>query len=62
MKYYRITYGETGNQCGYIRTSKHASDVAAIRAAIRLCAPYKGDGWWRVECEGATVAHGGRAN
>jgi len=59
---YQITIGETGNERGHVATSSHVSDTAAIRAARRLCAQYKVDGWWRVECAGATVARGGRAN
>ena len=58
---YRITVGETGNDCGHVTSSSHVSDRAAIRAAKRRCAEYHGDGWWRVECAGATVARGGRA-
>ena len=59
---YRIIVGETCNECGHIRTSDHVSDAAAIRAAKRRCSAYHGDGWWRVECAGATVARGGRDN
>lgn len=59
---YQITVGETGNECGHVTTSEHVSDAAAIRAAKRRCSAYRGDGWWRVECAGATVARGGRAN
>lgn len=62
MKRYTIIVGETGNECGHIYTSAYADDAAAIRAAKRLCADYDDDGWWRVECAGATVARGGRAN
>ena len=61
-KVYKVTIGETGNECGHVTRSRHVSDTAAIRAARRLCAEYRGDGWWRVECEGATVARGGRAS
>jgi len=57
---YQITIGETGNECGHVSTSDHVSDRAAIRAAKRLCSAYHGDGWWRVESEGSTVARGGR--
>ena len=59
---YKITVGETGNECGHVTSSSHVSDRAAIRAAKRRCAEYHGDGWWRVECAGATVARGGRVN
>jgi len=59
---YKITVGETGNESGHVTRSCHVSDAAAIRAAKRLCAPYRGDGWWRVECAGETVARGGRDN
>jgi len=59
---YRIIVGETGNELGHVTISRHVSDRAAIRAAKRRCAKYHGDGWWRVESEGATVARGGRAN
>lgn len=59
---YRIIIGETGNELGHVTNSSHVSDAAAVRKAKLLCATYKGDGWWRVECEGATVARGGRAN
>ena len=59
---YQTTVGETGNECGHVTNSSHVSDAAAVRKAKRLCAPYRGDGWWRVECDGATVARGGRAN
>ena len=59
---YKITVGETGNECGYVTRSGHVSDAAAVRKAKRLCAAYRGDGWWHVECEGATVARGGRAS
>ena len=59
---YQITIGETGNECGHVYTSEHVSGTAAIRAAKRMCSEYHGDGWWRVECEGWTVARGGRAN
>lgn len=62
MKRYTITVGETGNELGHVHTAYHVSDTAAIRAAKRLCAPYRGDGWWLVECEGSTVARGGRVN
>ena len=58
---YKITVGERGNICGHAQTSEHASDAAAVRKAKRLCAAYRGDGWWIVECAGATVARGGRA-
>ena len=58
---YQIIIGETGNEYGHVTSSRYASDAAAIRAAKRRCAEYHGDGWWRVECEGATVARGGRA-
>ena len=59
---YLIIVGETGNECGYVSIGKHVSDASAIRAAKRRCAEYHGDGWWRVECAGATVARGGRVN
>ena len=59
---YKITVGETGNVRGHVRTSEHVSNRAAIRAAKRRCAEYHGDGWWRVECDGETVARGGRDN
>ena len=59
---YKITVGETGNECGHVTRSGHVSDAAAVRKAKRLCATYHGDGWWRVECDGATVARGGRDN
>lgn len=59
---YQIIVGETGNERGHIHRSAHVSDAAAIRAAKRLCAPYSGDGWWLVECDGSTVARGGRAS
>ena len=59
---YQIIVGETGNECGHVHTSAYASDAAAVREAKRLCEAYRGDGWWRVECEGATVARGGRDN
>ena len=59
---YRIIVGETGNECGHVRIGKHVSDAAAIRAAKRRCSAYHGDGWWRVEAEGALVARGGRDN
>ncbi len=59
---YQIIIGETGNECGHVTSSRHASDAAAVRKAKRLCAAYRGDGWWRVECAGATVARGGRDN
>ena len=59
---YQIIVGETGNECGHAQTSEHVSDAAAVRKAKRLCAEYHGDGWWRVECDGALVARGGRAN
>lgn len=62
MKRYTIIVGETGNEIGHICSSQTCSDAAAVRKAKRLCATYKGDGWWRVECEGATVARGGRAS
>ena len=57
---YQIIIGETGNECGHVIGSRHISDAAAVRKARRLCAEYHGDGWWRVECAGATVARGGR--
>lgn len=59
---YQIIVGETGNECGHVHTSEHVSDAAAVRKAKRLCAAYNGDGWWRVECAGETVARGGREN
>ena len=59
---YQIIIGETGNECGHVTSSSHVSDAAAVRRAKELCAAYRGDGWWRVECYGATVARGGRAN
>ena len=59
---YKITVGETGNECGHVTRSGHVSDAAAVRKAKRLCAAYHGDGWWIVTREGATVARGGRAN
>ncbi len=59
---YQIIVGETGNECGHVASSRHVSDAAAVRKAKRLCATYKGDGWWRVECAGATVARCGRDN
>ena len=59
---YQIIVGETGNECGHVTSSSHVSDRAAIRAAKRRCAEYHGDGWWRVEAEGALVARGGRDN
>ena len=62
MKRYTITVGEAGNERGHSHTAYHVSDAAAIRAAKELCAPYRGDGWWRVEADGALVARGGRAN
>ena len=63
LKYaYRIIVGEVGNECGHVTVSDHVSDAAAIRAAKRAAKCYGGDGWWRVECAGATVARGGRDN
>lgn len=62
MNKYAIIIGETGNERGHVYSSAYADDAAAIRAAKRLCAAYRGDGWWRVECDGETVARGGRAN
>lgn len=59
---YQIIVGETGNERGHVTDSSHFSDAAAVRKARRLCAAYRGDGWWRVECAGATVARGGRAS
>ena len=59
---YKIIIGETGNECGHATSSSHVSDAAAVRKAKRLCAEYHGDGWWRVESEGALVARGGRNN
>ena len=59
---YQITIGETGNECGHVTISRHVSYAAAVRKAKELCAAYKGDGWWRVECAGATLARGGRVN
>jgi hypothetical protein len=59
---YQIIVGETGNECGHVTSSSHVSDAAAVRKAKRLCAEYDGDGWWRVECDGALVARGGRDN
>ena len=59
---YQIIVGETGNEFGHVTSSSHVSDAAAVRKAERLCAEYHGDGWWRVECAGATVARGGRDN
>jgi len=57
---YQIIVGETGNERGHVTHSSHFSDAAAVRKARRLCAAYRGDGWWRVECAGAMVARGGR--
>jgi hypothetical protein len=57
---YQIIVGETGNESGHVTSSSHVSDAAAVRKAKELCAAYKGDGWWRVECAGATLARGGR--
>ena len=62
MKSYTIIVGETGNERGHVTDSIHASDAAAVRKAKRLCAAYRGDGWWRVEYIGSTVARGGRDN
>jgi hypothetical protein len=62
MKRYTIIVGETGNECGHLTNSSHVTDAAAVRMAKRLCAAYKGDGWWRVDCYGVCVARGGRAN
>jgi hypothetical protein len=59
---YQIIIGETGNECGHVTISRHVSYAAAVRKAKELCAEYHGDGWWRVECAGATVASGGRDN
>jgi hypothetical protein len=59
---YSIIVGETGNECGHVTISSHVSDAAAVRKAKKSCAAYRGDGWWRVECAGATVARGGRDN
>jgi len=59
---YRIIVGETGNGYGHVTISSHVSDAEAVRKAMRLCSAYHGDGWWRVECAGATVARGGRDN
>ncbi len=59
---YQIIIGETGNEVGHVTSSSHVSDAAAVRKAARLCAEYHGDGWWRVECAGTTVARGGRDN
>jgi hypothetical protein len=59
---YQIIVGETGNEVGHVTSSSHVSDAAAVRKAKELCAAYRGDGWWRVECAGATVARGGRDN
>ena len=59
---YRIIVGESGNEQGHVRVGQFADDAAAIRAAKRDAKCYGGDGWWRVECAGATVARGGRDN
>lgn len=59
---YLITVGETGNECGHSRAARVKDDAAAIRAAKRDVKCYDGDGWWRVECEGRSVASGGREN
>ena len=57
---YTIVVGETGNDCGHSTESEHVSDKAAIAKAKRLAADYDGDGWWRVDSYGQTVASGGR--
>ncbi|NCB29760.1 MAG: hypothetical protein EOM63_08375 [Clostridia bacterium] len=59
---YQITVGMTFNERGHVTDSNHVSDEAAVRKAKRLCAAYRGDGWWRVEYMGSTVARGGRVN
>jgi hypothetical protein len=57
---YKIIVGEVGNEVGHVTVSDHVSDKAATAKARRLCREYDGDGWWRVECGGQTVATGGR--
>ena len=59
---YKITVGERGNERGHVTISRHISYAAAVRKAKELCSAYRGDGWWRVECEGALLARGGRVN
>ena len=58
---YSITVGETGNEQGHTTTHRCMSDDHAIRAARRMVAPYRHDGWWIVRDEdGRDVASGGR--
>lgn len=59
---YQITVGETGNECGHVRTATLKDDATAVRAAKRAAACYDGDGWWLLTAGGQTVARGGRDN
>jgi hypothetical protein len=68
-KSYTIIVGETGNEIGHPRQITIAAaadfcDAAAVRAAKREVAAYRGDGWWMLvrDADGATVAKGGRFN
>ena len=58
---YTVTVGETGNEVGHTSHHDCDNDAGARRAAKRMAAPYKGDGWWTV-CDdtGRPVGNGGR--
>ena len=60
MSEYVITVGETGNNIGYVSKAVCNSDAQAISKARRLVRPYKGDGWYKVQCGSDTIARGGR--
>lgn len=56
MNEYTITIGERGNEIGHAEVNQYASDADAIKAAKKAVAPYNGDGWFKVTCQGQTVA------
>ena len=56
MNEYTITVGEVGNEIGHEATTQHATDADAIKAAKKAVKAYNGDGWYKITCQGQTVA------
>lgn len=56
---YVITVGKTGNNQGHAHKDYFTSDNNAVRRAKQIASKYHGNGWWKVERDGKTIAKGG---
>ena len=56
MNEYTIIVGEVGNEIGHVTTAEYATDADAVKAAKKAAKKYNGDGWYKITCQGQTVA------